>query len=172
MRRATITIALALGMCLGAAGCGGRASNTGIASAAGARTKASATPSPTPSGNMQDQLLRYAACMRAHGVNMPDPQVNGGRFAMQIPKGASQAKIDAAQSACKQYLPNGGAPPSMSPADVERQRKYAACMRQHGVDMADPDPNGGLRINGVKPDDPKFKAAADACQSLNPMGKK
>jgi hypothetical protein len=47
-------------------------------------------------------------------------------------------------------------------------------MRDHGVDMPDPDPNGGgLRINSsggpaMGPDDPTFKAAQEACKDKLP----
>ena len=48
---------------------------------------------------------------------------------------------------------------------------FAKCMREHGVDMPDPKPGqGGLvRIEGPKgarPDDPKVKAAEQACRPL------
>jgi hypothetical protein len=49
---------------------------------------------------------------------------------------------------------------------------FARCMRQHGIDIPDPGPGGGIQVNGglntVKPDDPKFKAAQQACQKLLP----
>jgi hypothetical protein len=38
-------------------------------------------------------------------------------------------------------------------------------MRQHGIDLPDPGPRGGidLRANGVNPESPTFKAAQQAC---------
>jgi len=56
---------------------------------------------------------------------------------------------------------------------------FGKCMRQHGIDMPDPkfDANGGMTItlragspNAPKPDDPKFKAAQQACQKFMPSG--
>jgi hypothetical protein len=56
---------------------------------------------------VQDQLVKFAQCMRKNGVNMPDPKpADGGK--MQIPSGASQDKLQAAQKACGQFLPGGG----------------------------------------------------------------
>jgi hypothetical protein len=51
---------------------------------------------------------------------------------------------------------------------------YARCMRQHGINMADPDANGAtdMRGIGVDPDGPKFKAAQQACQQYTPNGGK
>jgi hypothetical protein len=162
-------LVVGLGLLLGLAACGGKAKNNGIASVSGGKTPSSATPSPTSSMSLQDQLLAYAKCMRAHGVNMPDPQVNGGRVTFGMQAGQDQAKVSAAQQACKQYAPNGGQPPSMSPEQVEQARKYAACMRQHGVDFPDPQPDGGFKVTNINPNDPKFKAASQACESVAPQ---
>jgi hypothetical protein len=45
---------------------------------------------------------------------------------------------------------------------------YARCMRQHGVDMPDPKPDGSVDTRRVSPDDPKFKAAERACPGFRP----
>jgi hypothetical protein len=123
-------------------------------------------------------MLKYAQCMRDHGVDMPDPDPNGG-LSIQIGAG-DKAKFGAAQEACKSMLPNGGVPPTPSAEDLEKARQFAQCMRDHGVtDFPDPDPNaGGIRINGdansdLNPDNPTFKAAQEACNSLMPgIGKR
>src|SRR6266508_1571030 len=55
--------------------------------------------------------------------------------------------------------------------------EFAKCMRQHGIDMPDPkfDANGRMSITvngkagaGAGPDDPKFKAAQQACEHYLP----
>ncbi|HKT00515.1 MAG TPA: hypothetical protein VJT31_13355 [Rugosimonospora sp.] len=168
MRRLSILTPLLIGACLSIAGCGSHTGNSGIASAGGGTARSSATPRPTTSVDTQQQMLDFARCMRAHGVNMDDPQANGGGIRIQAPQSIDQNKMQAATKACQQYLPNGGQLASLSPQQVEAMRKYAQCMRDHGVDMPDPDTNGALRINGVKADDPTFKAAQDACRALQP----
>ena len=47
---------------------------------------------------------------------------------------------------------------------------YARCMRQHGIDIPDPKPGGGIDMRGstASPDSPKFKAAEQACQQYQP----
>jgi hypothetical protein len=52
---------------------------------------------------------------------------------------------------------------------------FTRCMRQHGIDMPDPKFNGNQVTQEfssgrgkVGPDDPKFKAAQQACQQLMP----
>lgn len=49
---------------------------------------------------------------------------------------------------------------------------YAACMRDHGIDMADPDPKTGLPTVGdsVDPESAAFKEAHEACGDLLPGG--
>jgi hypothetical protein len=53
---------------------------------------------------------------------------------------------------------------------------FARCMRQHGINMPDPKPGGGIEIKGgpggVNPDSPTFKAAQQACQQYEPKGSK
>jgi hypothetical protein len=54
-------------------------------------------------------------------------------------------------------------------------RAMAKCMREHGVDMPDPDENGRVTIrrkatdgSGMNPDSPTFKAADKACRKYAP----
>ncbi len=165
-----MTGGLLLGALLLAAGCGTHPNNNGIASVSGTG-RPSANPSPVSSEDRQQQAVDFAKCMRAHGINMDDPSTTGGGMQIKIPQGTSREKVATAQAACKHFLPNGGNPPSLSPEQMEKARRYAQCMRDHGVNMPDPDPNNpGMRIAGGGPKDPKVKAAMDACQSLNPMG--
>lgn len=148
------------------AGCGGHSTNSGIASANGGKSQSTASPSPTASADKMQAALDFAKCMRAHGVDMPDPQANGGGIKLSGGD-ADKTKISAAQQACKQYLPNGGEPPTLSPEQVTQARNFAACMRQHGVDFPDPDASGRFSLGtGISPTDPTFKAASDACKSV------
>jgi hypothetical protein len=168
-------VAVPLVVALGLAGCGKGGKGEGVASAVGANGAAvGATPKPSASVDMQDAMLKFAQCMRDHGVQMDDPQVDGeGHFGIQIGgKGgpADKTKMDAAMQACQRYMPNGGEPPKMDPAMAEKMRKMAECMRANGVpDFPDPDPEtGGIMIQGdrntgLDPMSPTFQAAQDKC---------
>jgi hypothetical protein len=176
---APLLLALALGTL---AGCGGSDSGPGIATVAGAAGQSS--PTPGASADNQARMLQFAQCMRDHGQNVPDPDPNDGGgikiVRSQGPDGPAISKDDAgfqaAMQACRQYLPNGGAPPSLSPEEQDQLRQFAQCMREHGVDMPDPDPNGGMLVRrtegpGSKPDlvkDPEFEAAHEACKDKLP----
>jgi hypothetical protein len=51
----------------------------------------------------------------------------------------------------------------------EAQLAYAQCMREHGIDMEDPQPGEPLRIQ-LRGDPEQARAAQEACQDLLPEG--
>jgi hypothetical protein len=55
---------------------------------------------------VRDRMLKFAQCMREHGVNVPDPRPGQG-IQLRVDRG-SEAKVRAAQKACQQYAPGGG----------------------------------------------------------------
>ncbi len=75
-----------------------------------------ATPaSPVPSAQFHD-LLRYAQCIRAHGVpGWPDPTVDGAFVTTIDPK--TDAGFQAAQPSCESYLASSGGRLTVRPAD-------------------------------------------------------
>src|SRR3954447_7585347 len=128
-------ILLAVAATVSLAACGGEApTKSGAANPRDANRKA---------------LLDYARCMRQHGVNMPDPQFDGGRVTMrQGGKGLNPDTLRTADRACAKYR-DAVKPPEMSDADKEKFKRAALanarCMRAHGIDFSDPtfDANGG-----------------------------
>jgi hypothetical protein len=163
---------LLLALALAVAGCGGGGGKTeGVASLGGDKT----TPTTSPGGGSDPKqaALNWARCMRQHGINMPDPKIDANEgFAGLLPEGVNpdDPKFKAAQQACQKYAPNGGQPPTLNPQQRQQQLQFARCMRQHGVNMPDPDAKGGIDMSGVgvDPDGPKFKAAEQACQQHKP----
>lgn len=165
-----IVLALAL------AGCGSTGAPSGTVTNAG-----------SPSGKSPDQALQFARCMRAHGVsNFPDPNGNGIQITQAI---AQSPAFKTAQTACKQYLPNGGVPPTTAPGERAAALAFAKCMRTHGVpDFPDPltsvpssPPPGAVAIidlrgmafelgPGLDPRSPAFQQAASACGLTLPKG--
>src|SRR5258708_6792324 len=92
-------IVLGVLLTLGAAGCGSPTGNSGVATATGrtsANGNASATSAIDPNG------VKYAQCMRDHGVDMADPKP-GGEISLNVSKGVDPHKVDAAAQACKKY---------------------------------------------------------------------
>jgi hypothetical protein len=127
---------------------------------------------------LRDAALKYAQCMRKHGIDMPDPKFNGNGMSMQIggpgSKRIPKATMDEAQQACRKIMEKVK-PPSMSKEDQAKAResalKMARCMREHGIDFPDPQFGTGGRIeqkiggpgSNINPEDPRFQQAMKAC---------
>jgi hypothetical protein len=68
-------------------------------------------PSPAQMAQMQQQMLRYSACMRSHGVpKFPDPTFSGGSISMRIGQGLdpNSPQFRAAQRACQKLMSGPG----------------------------------------------------------------
>jgi hypothetical protein len=135
------------------------------------QTDDAAAPAPSASTDERDQLRAYAKCMRANGVDMPDPNGDGviGLPAQKV--GSPESKImEAANEKCRTLMPAGGEPPKMSPEDIEKVRAQSKCMRENGVpSYPDPDPQTGAVA--LSEDDVKAEAmtkAVEKCQGLGP----
>ena len=117
----------------------------------------------------EDKMRNFAKCMREHGIDMPDPQTNGdGQNSITIEAGEGRPdenKMKAASDACRKLLPNGGEIKPPTPEELDKMRKEAKCMREHGIDFPDPDPSGkGAAMTLDAGGDPKkFEEAAKAC---------
>jgi hypothetical protein len=163
-------LALGLSLVLGLAACGGTNHDNGVAT--GGKPGGTSGPTSGGTGNEQEAMLKFAQCMRDHGIQMDDPQPGGG---IKLPEVVDPQKADAAMQQCKQYLPNGGQPQKPDPAQLEQLRKFAQCMRDHGIqNFPDPDANNGLQLDpgklGLDPKDPKLVAAQNACAKYQPAG--
>jgi hypothetical protein len=151
-------------LCLALAACSSAPSGPPVATAATGSTGAS----PSPSVDKAEANRQFAKCMREHGVDMPDPGPDGN-LQFDGSAGGDRNKAIAAASACQQYLPNGGTLQNLTPQQLEQGRAFAKCMREHGIDMPDPDPNTGLSAilkGGFDFNSPAFKAATEACQGV------
>ena len=166
-----------------AAACGGSsgAEGEGVASAGSSPSGRKAGDS---SADPQQAALEFARCMRDNGIDMPDPQVGESGMVMIGPgpggdePSAEQrppAGFEEAHKACahllKDMVQDGGAKPD--PKEQDRALKFARCMREHGVDMPDPDFSGGgggfsIRVgeDGIDPNSETFKEAQKACGGL------
>jgi hypothetical protein len=127
--------------------------------------------------------VRFANCMRSHGVpTFPDPSSGGG---IQIPDNSGinpgSPAFQAAQSACSRLLPGKG--PPRGPISESRKLdmlRLAQCMRRHGLSTfpdptsTPPAPHAGLGLAFGVPGSfiavpqslirsPAFSQAAAAC---------
>jgi hypothetical protein len=127
------------------------------------------TAAPTATTEPLDQeeaLLAFAACMRENGVDMPDPQVdeNGGVM-IQIggdapePGAGPPEGVEEAMEACEGLMPRGPIErdgEQFDPTEMQDEMlAFAQCMREHGIDMPDPDfgEDGRLEVGSVDAED-------------------
>jgi hypothetical protein len=154
------------------AGCAAKTSGNGVATADGKPTAAAS--SAPPAVDDQDAALKFSQCMRGHGMTwFPDPKPGNGGLQIRIPPGQDKSKVDAAMSACKKFMPNGGAPDKADPAALAQMRQFSKCMRANGVpNFPDPTANGEMHLDsrkvGMGPGDPAFDAASKTCAKYQP----
>jgi hypothetical protein len=186
MTRITLLAAIATALlAIVASGCGSSDSpdSDGVAAletgpAAAAQTD---TTEEQTEEDPQEAALEWARCMREHGVDVPDPQVDedggvqvrAGRGGFRRGEG-NDDEFREAQEACGSPL--GNARPQLTEAQRQELQEtmlaFAQCMRKEGVDMPDPqfgEGGGVFRVGpgrGVDPDDPDFRAAQEKCQPI------
>jgi hypothetical protein len=137
------------------------------------------TPEPEASVDREEAFLRFAECMRDHGVDVGDPHrsEDGGEVIAVGDESVDPQDVQEADAACRHLLPEGtDEPPDLSPQERARIRdqmvRFAGCMRGQGIDFPDPEPQGGGIVFGpggdLNPDDPEFRAAEEECRRFLP----
>jgi hypothetical protein len=168
--------AVAVALALGLAACGGNDDSDGVASLSDTTSQGGSGGSQGSSGGSasreewEQAQLDYAKCMRQHGVDFPDPK--NGEFQLKT-KRRDARKTDEAQRACAPILEKAR-PPQLSEEQQAQVREaalaFARCMREHGVDMPDPEfRDGGGMLMRMPPgaeNDPQLEEAQKACQPI------
>jgi hypothetical protein len=175
-------IALVGALSLALVACGGGNGDDGVATLGDAGDVA-AGASASPSVDPEDALAEFAECMRDNGIeDFPDPTIdeNGG-ITIGIgggdggpPSEEGREELADAMETCRELLPQGDGPGQISEEDQaafqDAMLEYAQCMRDHGIDMPDPDFSGGgafqIGGEGVDPEDPDFQAADEECRPI------
>lgn len=100
--------------------------------------------------------MAYDECMREHGVEMPEEGA-GAPADLDV----DGETLMAAMEACEDLMPTGEL--ELDEETVEELRVWAECMREEGVDMPDPGPDGSLDLDGVDVTGDDYAAADAAC---------
>ncbi|NAS21477.1 hypothetical protein GT755_07230 [Herbidospora sp. NEAU-GS84] len=166
MTRFRIALVAAVPLFLAACGTG---QQSGVATAGGGSASAAAAPSPAASGD----AVKFAQCMREHGIDVPDPEPGGNAVRVRIKEGVDPATVEKANAECEEFRPIGGGPPMGDAAFADAVQKYTDCMRDNGVDMPDPKVDGGrMLIRAPKDvmDSPEAEKAQAICEKHLPGG--
>jgi hypothetical protein len=161
---------------LTAAGCGAssRAASSKPASGPAAASSGSGTGSAADTHRVA--AIKYARCMRSHGVNVLDPDQNGN-IQIAAPN-TPKPVINRAQKAC-QALRSASLGPGMNAQQhaqaLAQFTRFTRCMRAHQIPMADPitGPQGAVGYyvpQGISPSSQLYKNAEAACKHLLPNG--
>lgn len=174
LRRRLAPMVVSLAVVLGVSACGSSGPSTGTGQST--RTFSGSTaPQPTDGSTeataVRESDLRFAKCMRGHGVSdFPDPNDRGVfpvseiQSLKQTLSGSPEAK--AAYAACKGELPSPSSLVSSPQAKADAVQ-FAECMRAHGV-TSFPDPGSQTNPSAGAPNlnSPQSRRAARDCQSL------
>jgi hypothetical protein len=121
--------------------------NTGTGTASNSGTTSSASSANT-TVSARDKAVKFAECIRAHGVSdFPDPNAKN-----QFDYGVSvtPAVWNQATTACKDLQPPGTLSGKRTPKQQSASLRFAQCIRDNGVkDFPDP-VNGEPLVNTYK----------------------
>ena len=177
---AATAVTLLLGLSA-ACGNGSGDDDSALPDAAGA---SSASPAGDDEADLdpEDAMLKFAECMREHGVDMPDPSPGGG--VRMNGEGLSEDQMEAAQAACQKWMDMAEPEDGGKELTEEEKQSFldmAACMRERGYNFPDPEFDGGRVTQKVEkgegdlpgPDDPAFQQDMEECSAeagLEPPG--
>jgi hypothetical protein len=111
--------------------------SAGCSDAPSDRGASSTTTGGTKGTTAQDQLVKFAECIRSHGVpHFPDANAKGEfEFGVDVSATVWGKAVDA----CKDLQPPGIFSTERTPQQQSAGLKFAQCVREHGVtDFPDP----------------------------------
>lgn len=150
-------------------------STSGASTAPGSTSTTPAAPSHAPSG----RFAALRACLAKNGITLPTPTHGkrptggflGGGF--KPPSGVSRAKYEAALKKCGGGRVAGAGRRFKGFTDNPRATaaltKFAACMREHGVEVPNPNTTGSgpiFNTSGLNTSSAKFRTAESKCSAL------
>jgi hypothetical protein len=132
--------------------------------------------------NADAEMVAFARCLRSHGVDVPDPYHRPGHAGLTLDLPSKTPATLPALDTCQHLIGPiikaklAGMRQQAAP-DLAALSRYAVCMRQRGVPMLDPTPQGQLDLgdvpgiaNGFGRYTPQFRQADHQCRHLLPAG--
>ena len=126
-----------------------------------------ADPEAGSEKSADEAMLDFASCMRDAGFDMPDPGPDGGTIALPALEDPDDEML-AAMEECEALLPVD----ENAPSDEERfeaDLRMAECLREHGVEVEDPEPGMGMALP-IDLDDDEHMAAISTCSEEAGIG--
>jgi hypothetical protein len=158
------------------AGCGGGSVAPTVASLPGRSGSSGPRSTPLTVAQSDADMVEFARCMRAHGVQMSDPLHRPGHTGLSIDLPTQDAASASAYAACHQFIQKivvakqRAAAATAAPV-LAALTTYAQCMRAHDIGMLDPTQEGQVNLGdvpGITGDfgrySPQFRQADAACR--------
>jgi hypothetical protein len=158
------------------AGCGGSSSSSDSSEASSGSTSGTAESGAAPGGFQISS--EQETCLKEAGVELPSggPPEGGappqGFEGGQPPEGGQPGgEMQEAIEKCGIEIPQGGPGGANPPNSAEYKstvRAYAACVRENGYELPEPNLSGNgpvFKPSEVDQSNPKFAAASKKCQS-------
>lgn len=172
-------------LALVATACGGSAgADDGVASLDASAVIDAGATTAAPEPSQEEALLAFTACLRDQGIDVPDPTMDAaGNLRLARPDtapgdpGFDRETFRAAREACAEHLQDVTLGfRGEDRTEIEDQLlEFAACVRDNGYDMPDPDfsaepgqGGGGGPFGQIDREDPVFQAAQAACADVLP----
>jgi hypothetical protein len=175
---AVLTVLLLIGLGLAACGSSGSSTTTATNANAAATTGSGAGPGTVPngpSGPTGARSRRFGAlreCLAKNGVKFP-PRTPGQRprggflgGATGLPDGVTRGQVEAALKKCGGLF-GGGLRRFNNPARRQALAKFAACMRENGVNVPEPNTSGTgpvFSTKGLQTNSTQFRTAEAKCR--------
>ncbi|GIH13005.1 hypothetical protein [Rugosimonospora africana] len=136
---------------------------------------ATAKASPGAASDLSAAALQVAKCMRGKGFDVPDPtfDADGVPNFHEDPAARGNAAYEAARTICRKPFNEAwvaAGKPNEKTQSSQDLLAYAQCLRQNGVNVADPDPSGNWSLSKELMSSPAWKRASTACASKLPSG--
>ncbi|WP_329384111.1 hypothetical protein OG625_22670 [Streptomyces sp. NBC_01351] len=115
-------------------------------------------------GTDADNALKMRQCLREHGIDAPDPEPGQDPRGMTLGAGADPQKMQEAMKACGMDTGPGKEP---TQEEKDKELKWIRCMRDNGIQLKDPEYNGGARsgIEIPKGQEKAFQDAVKKCEA-------
>jgi len=185
-RRKPVTSAIAvlvlLLACLVLAACGSSSKSSSTSTSASATTPTGT--GTTGTGAIRAGVSRFKAlreCLQKNGITLPKRTPGqrppggpggflGGAGGPQLPSGVTRPQYEAAIKKCggSAFAGRGPGARLQSPAFKQALTKFAACMRENGVNVPEPNTSGKGPIfdtKGIDTASAQFRAAESKCRS-------
>lgn len=128
--------------------------------------------SPSSAGDSDEETrLAFEDCLRDEGLDVRSD--GNGRFAIRATarpgsSGEAMSSSDRAFETCRRKTGWAPKPPSEAQQQEMRERglAFAQCMREHGVDMADPSADGRMTLSVERGESATVRRAQEACDEL------